>query len=58
MWSGLSVLDIALTHHLDVSLVHGYLDRFLEQGLIEAAPVTPEYARSVRWVSSLEGGGK
>jgi aminopeptidase-like protein len=48
MWSGLSVLDIALTHGLDVDTVYDYIDRFVALGLVTAAPVTPAYTRTTR----------
>lgn len=48
MWSGLSVFDIAQAHGLAVDMVHEHLDRFVELGLVAAAPVSPTYTRGVR----------
>lgn len=56
LWSGLSVLDIALRHDLDVPLVQNYVGRLAELGLVEAVPVTPEYTRTVRFRPSLAAG--
>lgn len=53
MWSGLSVLDIALKHDLDVEMVQGYINKFFENGLIEKLSVTPEYSRTVRFLPSF-----
>jgi aminopeptidase-like protein len=50
MWSGLSVLDIALKHNVEWSLVSEYLEKFAERGLIEKVPVTPEYTRATRFL--------
>lgn len=56
MWSGLSVLDIALKHDLDVDMVQQYFQKFVENNLIDTVTVTPEYSRTVRFlpVFSLE----
>lgn len=51
MWSGLSVLDIALTHHLDVNQVYDYVGRFVDLGLVDAAPLTPAYSRQTRFLA-------
>jgi aminopeptidase-like protein len=53
MWSGLSVLDIALRHDLDVDLVRGYLKKFGEEDLIDAVSVTPDYSRNIRFLPSF-----
>jgi aminopeptidase-like protein len=53
MWSGLSVLDIALKHDLDVEMVQAYFRKFLENELIESLSVTPEYSRTVRFLPSF-----
>lgn len=53
MWSGRSVLDIALQHDLQFDIVHGYLQKFVEQGLIDAVAVTPDYTRNVRFLPAF-----
>ncbi len=53
LWSGLSVLDIALRHELDLTLVQGYLARFVDLGLIARDPVSPEYTRATRFRPSF-----
>lgn len=53
MWSGLSVLDIALRHDLDHNLVHDYLGKFVQHGLVETMPVMSEYTRSVRFLPAF-----
>jgi len=50
LWTGRSVLDIALEHHLDVVAVRDYLEKFVDLGLIDPQPVTPAYARTTRFV--------
>jgi len=50
IWSGLSVLDIALKHNLDYEMVKTYINKFLENGLIERLLVSPEYSRTVRFL--------
>lgn len=49
IWSGLSVLDIALKYDLDVKLVQNYIQKFVENNLIETISVTPEYTRTIRF---------
>jgi aminopeptidase-like protein len=53
MWTGLSVLDIALKHDLDVEMVQAYFHKFSEHGLIENISVSPEYSRRVRFLPSF-----
>lgn len=53
MWSGLSVIDIALKHDLDVDMVQSFLRKFTEHELIDAVAVTPEYSRTVRFLPSF-----
>ncbi len=53
MWSGLSVLDIALKHDLEADMVRNYIDKFAELNLIETETVTPDYSRSVRFLPSF-----
>jgi aminopeptidase-like protein len=53
LWDGLSVVDIALKHDIDVPVVRRYLERFAELGLVEKVPVTPEYARTVRFLPAF-----
>jgi aminopeptidase-like protein/RimJ/RimL family protein N-acetyltransferase len=50
MWSGRSVLDIALEHGLPPDTVYDYVDRFVEHGLVERLPVSPAYVRATRFV--------
>jgi len=54
MWSGLSVLDIALKHELDPDMVRAYIDRFAQLELLEKQAVTPDYSRSVRFLPSFD----
>lgn len=49
MWSGLSVLDIALRHDIEFDLVQSYLGKFAELDLIDSASVTPDYSRNIRF---------
>ena len=49
LWSGLSVLDIALKNDLDPALVQAYAAKLADADLIERIPVTPEYTRRVRF---------
>ena len=53
LWSGLSVLDIALRHNLDLEYVHRYLDALVANGLLERDGVTPQYTRGQRFVPDL-----
>jgi aminopeptidase-like protein len=53
MWSGLSVLDIALKHDLDVDMVQSYFHKFAQNNLIATVSVTPEYSRTVRFLPSF-----
>ena len=53
MWTGLSVLDVALKHDLDVEMVQAYFHKFCEQDLIESITVSPEYSRTVRFLPSF-----
>lgn len=53
MWSGLSVLDIALKHGLDVGMVQSYMTKFAEHGQIDTIAVSPEYSRSVRFLPAF-----
>jgi aminopeptidase-like protein len=53
MWSGLSVLDIALRHDLELDLVRSYLDKFVQLGLIDTVSVTPDYSRNIRFRPSF-----
>jgi aminopeptidase-like protein len=53
LWTGLSTLDIALKHGLDVGMVQGYIGKLAELGLVEAVPVTPKYTRSIRFLPSF-----
>jgi aminopeptidase-like protein len=50
MWTGLSTLDIALKHDFPPAEVFGYIERFVKAGLVEPLPVTPEYARTSRFL--------
>jgi aminopeptidase-like protein len=52
MWSGLSVIDIALKHNLDVNLVHSYYMRLFDHKIIYKDGLTPEYSRTVRFLPS------
>ncbi len=47
MWKGLSVLDIALTHDLNIEIVHNYYNNFLALNFLEQVTVSPEYSRNV-----------
>ncbi|MDP2399316.1 MAG: DUF4910 domain-containing protein [Burkholderiales bacterium] len=53
MWSGLSVLDIALSNELDPTRVSEYIGGFVREGLVEASPVTAEYTRKTRFLSKV-----
>ncbi len=53
MWSGLSVLDIALKHDLDVDMVQSYFQKFADNDLIDTVTVTPEYSRTVRFLPTF-----
>jgi aminopeptidase-like protein/RimJ/RimL family protein N-acetyltransferase len=52
MWSGASVLDIALQHGLPPAVVSDYVNRFADLGLVDRTPVTPEYVRAVRFADA------
>jgi aminopeptidase-like protein len=56
MFSGLSVLDIALRHRLPPTCVRDYIGQFVAQGLIDAVDVTPQYCREVRFLQELRQG--
>ena len=49
LWCGLSVLDIALQHGLPPEPVFDYIEKFVELGLVEAIPVSPDYTRTQRF---------
>jgi len=53
LWSGLSTLDIALKHDLDVEMVQGFVGKLVELDLVDPGPVTPAYTRSIRFLPSL-----
>lgn len=53
LWSGLSVLDIALKYNLDTDMVQNYLEKFAELGLIDTLSVTPAYTRNIRFLPSF-----
>ena len=53
MWSGLSVLDIALTHDIDYEVVRRFVGRFEALDLIETTAVSPEYSRTTRFLPSF-----
>ena len=53
LWSGLSVLDIALKNNLEVDEVFNYINSFAELDLIETASVTPTYTREIRFLPSF-----
>jgi aminopeptidase-like protein len=52
LWSGLSVLDIALKFNIDVDFTKSYIDRFVTLGFVKPIPVTPAYTRSTRFLSN------
>lgn len=47
-WQGLSAFDIALKLGVPHQVIMDYLERFVEHGLVEPVPLTPEYAREGR----------
>ena len=53
LWTGLSVLDIALKHDLDVSMVQGYVRKLAGLDFVEPIPVSPDYTRSVRFLPAF-----
>lgn len=53
LWSGLSVLDIALKHNLDVDMVREYIQKFAENDLIDPIDITPEYSRTIRFLPNF-----
>lgn len=55
MWSGLSLLDIALKHNVDPELVFDYVGGFVKAGLVKEVPVTPRYARDTQFLQNYEG---
>lgn len=50
LWSGMSVLDIALKNNINVDDVFGYINKFVDQGLIDVKTVSPDYTRQVRFL--------
>lgn len=53
LWSGLSVLDIALKNDLDYKYVHNYITKMLENNLISTSIITPEYAKNTRFLPNF-----
>jgi aminopeptidase-like protein/RimJ/RimL family protein N-acetyltransferase len=53
MWTGRSVLDIALENGLPPDTVRDYVDRFVEHGLVERLPVSAAYVRATRFAVNL-----
>lgn len=51
LWSGLSVLDIALKFDLDVDFTRSYIDRFVTLGFVKPIPITAAYSRLTRFLS-------
>jgi aminopeptidase-like protein len=49
LWSGLSVLDIALKFDIDVDFTRSYIDRFVDLGFVKPIPITPTYSRLTRF---------
>lgn len=47
LWSGLSVFDIAHLLQAPFQRVHQYVMQFVEHGLVDRLPLTPEYYRRV-----------
>ncbi len=54
MWSGRSVLDIALQNGIDVEMVQKYIQRFVDAGLVAEEPVTPHYSRNHLFLQNYE----
>jgi len=50
LWTGLSVLDIALSLEVEESVVREYVDKLAAHQLIEKLPITPAYARQTRFL--------
>ena len=57
MWSGLSVLDIALKANLDVEMVQKYIHKFVENDLADTLDVTPDYSRMTRFLPNFVESG-
>lgn len=53
MWSGLSIIDIALKHNIETELVFNYYSKFIDSGLMDEQKVTPDYSRSKRFTPNL-----
>lgn len=51
LWSGLSVLDIALKFDIDVDFTRSYIDRFVELGFVKPISITPAYSKLTRFLS-------
>ena len=45
LWSGLSVLDIALKNDIDYQYVHSYISKMLENDLVSSSIITPQYSK-------------
>ena len=52
IWSGLSVLDIALKFNIDIDFTRTYIDRFVTLGFVKTAPITPAYSKLTRFLSN------
>jgi aminopeptidase-like protein len=51
LWSGFSILDIALKFDIDVNFTKSYIDRFVTLGFVKPIPITPSYSKSTRFLS-------
>jgi hypothetical protein len=54
MWSGKSVLDIALSNGIDPEIAFEYIGRFAGLGLVREEPVTPHYTRHMLFLPAEE----
>jgi aminopeptidase-like protein len=50
LWSGLSVLDIALKNDLDYHYVRSYISKMLENDLISTSIITPTYSKKTQFL--------
>ena len=54
LWSGLSVLDIALKNDLDYQYVHSYISKMLENDLITSSFITPTYSKNTQFLPEFK----
>jgi aminopeptidase-like protein len=54
LWSGLSVLDIALKNDLDYHYVRSYISKMLENELILSSNVTPTYSKNIQFLPEFK----